>query len=126
MKDNTLLLDKGSYVMADPGFIIKKNKEGTKFITKLWKIFYEKSREFQLIKINRIKIYITPTADEDSITNGIATDTGAIVIINLKYLKNHKIFKEKIHDKYTKILTFDKKTHMFVKDFNVEFKTIES
>lgn len=122
MKEISYRLVKGDYVIADPGFIILKNREGTKFITKLWKKFYQNPQTFQCIKINRIKIYITPTFDEDSIVDGVATDTGAIVVIHLKYLNNHKIFKENVKDKYTKIVSFDKDTDMIVNNHKIIFK----
>ncbi len=123
--EKTYKLDKGSYVIGDPGYIIKKNKEGTRFIKKVWDKFYETSEPFQMIKIKGVVLYMMRTLNGDGIFSGIATDTGTIAIINLKYLNDNDIFKEEVKYKYTKIIECEEQTEITVKDYNMYIKDVE-
>jgi len=107
-------------MICDPGLIVNKySKKGNIFLEKLWHKFYENRSNFQYLKIKGIKIYVSRTKQEDGIFDGIATETGVIMIINEKYLKNKQIFKEKYQEKFTKKITYDHQTDVYVKDFNI-------
>ncbi len=121
--NETYVLKKGTYIICDPGLIVNKySKKGSIFLEKLWDKFYKHPKDFQYLKIKGIKFYISKTNQEDGIFDGIATETGVLMIINEKALKNKQIFKEKYQEKFTKKISYDHESKVYVKDFNIYLK----
>ena len=86
-------LKKGRYFVGDPGYLIKKTPAGDKFIEKLWDSFYSDMNSFHKLVIDHITIYVTRTAEGDGFFDGIATDTGAIAIIDINQVLMMIVFR---------------------------------
>jgi len=116
------ILKKGSYYVGDPASIVLKNDEGESFLQQLWDIFYKSPNEFQNLKIKGIKFLVTRTAGGDGVFNGIGTDTGVIIILNMKYLRHKKVLRQNIVARNIKILDYDHNTNVAVENFNIYFE----
>ncbi|MFA6801438.1 MAG: hypothetical protein WCR19_04965 [Acholeplasmataceae bacterium] len=125
MKKTTYKLNKGTYFIGDPAVVVIKNDDGEAFLQLLWETFYENPNEFQYLNIKGSKFYVTRTEGGDGIFNDIGTDTGIIMIVNIKELKNHKIFKKELPTLRTKIITYDHDSFVCVNDFNIYFEGFE-
>ncbi|MGI6711061.1 MAG: hypothetical protein ACOX4W_06465 [Bacilli bacterium] len=116
-------LKKGRYFVGDPGYLIKKTPAGDKFIEKLWDSFYSDMNSFHKLVIDHITIYVTRTAEGDGFFDGIATDTGAIAIIDINQVLNDDRFQirpDGIGCHYVDVLDEDEVT---VDNFNISFKS---
>ena len=116
------LLTKGTYYIGDPAYLIKKNQEGDQFITKLWDLFYKDMNKFHELIIDEIKFYAFRTEGGDGIFDGIGTDTGVIMIIDMSKIKDHIGFKQDIKEHGCKIITLNEDVVASVKNFNLEIK----
>ena len=116
------LLSKGKYYVGDPAYLIKKNNEGSVFIEKLWDLFYKDMNKFHELVIENIKFYATRTEGGDGYFNGIGTDTGVFIIIDLDQVKGNSAFKESIVENGCKIITLKEDTIAEVVDFNLDIK----
>lgn len=116
------LLTKGRYYVGDPANLIVKNEEGSIFIEKLWDLFYQDMNKFHELMIDNIKLYAMRTEGGDGYFDGIGTDTGVFIIIELDQLKGNSVFKEKIIEKSCKIITLKEDTFAEVIDFNLDIK----
>ncbi len=124
----TYELKKGSYYVGDPATIVLKNKHGEAFLEELWKKFYKSPNEFQQLKIKGCQFLVTRTEGGDGIFNGVGTDTGVIMISDLKELENEDMFRQVDGKRNTKVLTYDHDTSVSVENFNIYFEdfTIET
>ncbi len=116
------LLNKGTYYVGDPAYLIKKNKEGDAFITKLWDLFYRDMNKFHELVIDDIHFYVFRTEGGDGIFDGIGTDTGVIMIIEMSQFKDHTGFKQDILEHGCKVITLNEDVKAEVDDFNLEIK----
>lgn len=84
-------LKPSTYLIGDPGLIYKKI-EGRKLTDHLFEIFYKAPKRFQKMNIDGITFYITKTKDGDGYYDGVGTDSGTIMIIDLDaYLHDPRI-----------------------------------
>lgn len=116
------LLNKGTYYVGDPAYLIKKNDEGDAFITKLWDLFYTDMNKFHALTINDIHFYAFRTEGGDGIFDGIGTDTGVIMIMEMSQIKDHIAFKQDIQEHGCKIITLHEDVIASVTNFNLEIK----
>ncbi len=119
-------LKKGSYIICDPAVLIKKNDDGEEFLQKLWKIFYKHPNEFQHLKIKGVKFLISRTEGGDGVFNGLGTDTGVFMILDVKEIEDHDLFNSMEHIiKHAKKLSYDHDTEVYVENFNIYFEGFE-
>lgn len=115
-------LSKGKYYVGDPAYLIIKNKEGNDFIEKLWELFYKDMNKFHELNINSIKFYAMRTEGGDGFFDGIGTDTGVFIILDMNQIKGHIAFKQEIVERGCKIIDIKEDTVAEVKDFNLDIK----
>jgi hypothetical protein len=116
-------LNKGSYYIGDPGLIIKKSIEGTKFSEKLYEIFYQNMNLFQEITIDQHTFYLTRTYEGDGYYDGVGTDTGLITIVEITSLKNDDRFNIRLTQSGVKFLEVKTKDVVEVRNFNIYFES---
>ncbi|MCD4826845.1 MAG: hypothetical protein K8Q99_03610 [Acholeplasmataceae bacterium] len=116
------ILTKGFYYVGDPAYIIMKNKEGNDFIETLWKLFYKDMNKFHELVINDVKFYAFRTEGGDGFFDGIGTDTGVIIILDLNQVKGNPVFKSEFRENGCKIIHITEDTIAEVLDFNLEIK----
>lgn len=75
-------LKPSTYLIGDPGLIFKKI-EGRTLTDHLWKKFYQNPKKFHEMNIDGITFYITKTKEGDGYFEGVGTDSGTIMIIDL-------------------------------------------
>jgi hypothetical protein len=116
------ILSKGTYYVGDPAYLIKKNNEGDTFINKIWDLFYQDMNMFHLMHIDDIKFYVFRTEGGDGFFDGVGTDTGVIMIIDLAQTKDHIAFKQDIEERGCKIITLNEDTEAEVISHNLDIK----
>jgi len=116
------LLSKGRYYIGDPARIIKKNKEGDQLINQLWDVFYQDFNQFQQIKVDGLIFYMFRTEGGDGIFDGVTTDTGVLMIMNLDQIKDHVAFKQDLTIDGFKVIDIYSDTWAIVESFNLEIK----
>lgn len=116
------ILPKGTYFIGDPASLIKKNEPGDKFINTIWDLFYKDMNQFHFMNIDDIKFYVFRTEGGDGFFDGIGTDTGVIMIIDINQIKDHIVFKQDIPEKGCKVITLDNDTEAEVIDFDLDIK----
>ncbi len=87
-------LKEGSYIICDPAYIIKKNKDGDRFHQKLITLFYKDMNTFHIFDLDGIIVYMFRSLGGDGIFDGVATDTGTFVIIDTHQLINDHRFRQ--------------------------------
>lgn len=120
----TYTLTKGTYFIGDPAYIIRKTEKGDQFIKKLWNLFYKDMNKFHKIELDGILLYLMRTEGGDGIFDGVGTDTGVFMIVEMSQLHNEDIFKQNIEPKGFKIITLDEEKAVEVVDFNLEIKGV--
>ena len=117
-------LPKGTYYIGDPAYIIRKTKKGDLFINRLWDLFYKDMNKFHQLKLDGVLLYLMRTEGGDGIFDGVGTDTGVLMIIEMSQLNDEEIFKQNIEPRGCKIVTIDEEKTIEVVDFNLEIKGI--
>jgi hypothetical protein len=79
----TYSLKPGTYLVGDPAMIIKKTGDGMVLSEHLWEVFYQNPQTFQRLSLDGVSFLITRTAEGDGIYQGVGTDTGTIMIIDV-------------------------------------------
>lgn len=120
----THTLSKGTYYIGDPAYIIRKTQKGDTFIKKLWDLFYQDMNQFHKINLDGVLLYLMRTEGGDGIFDGVGTDTGVFMIIEMSQLKDEDIFKQNIEPRGCKIVTIDEEKIIEVVDFNLEIKGV--
>lgn len=113
-------LNQGRYVIGDPAIFVKKNKEGDRWITMLWDTFYLDMNQFQQLTIDGITCYITRTAEGDYYYQGIGTDTGTLMIIQIDQLHDDR-FHVNPDQQGIKFIEVDYEMTVCVDRFNLYF-----
>lgn len=113
-------LNQGRYVIGDPAIFVKKNKEGDRWITMLWDTFYLDMNQFQQLTIDGITCYITRTAEGDYYYQGIGTDTGTLMIIQIDQLHDDR-FHVNPDQQGIKFIDVDHEMTVCVDRFNLYF-----
>ena len=113
-------LNQGRYVIGDPAIFVKKNKEGDRWITMLWNTFYLDMNQFQQLTIDGITCYITRTAEGDYYYQGIGTDTGTLMIIQIDQLHDDR-FHVNPDQQGIKFIEVDYEMTVCVDRFNLYF-----
>lgn len=99
------ILDRGKYVICDPAFLLNKNEAGDELHQQLIVWFYADMNRFHHFKINQIDIYMFRTEGGDGIFDGVGTDTGTFVIVNIDQISDDERFR---HDfSVGKIIVFE-------------------
>lgn len=120
----THTLSKGTYYIGDPAYIIRKTQKGDTFIKKLWDLFYQDMNQFHKINLDGVLLYLMRTEGGDGIFDGVGTDTGVFMIVEMSQLKDEDIFKQNIEPRGCKIVTIDEEKIIEVVDFNLEIKGV--
>jgi len=120
----TYTLSKGTYYIGDPAFIIRKTKKGDQFIKKLWEIFYKDMNKFHQILLDGVLLYLMRTEGGDGIFDGVGTDTGVIMVLEMSQLKDEEIFKQNIEPRGCKIITIDEDKTIEAINFNLEIQGV--
>ena len=120
----TYTLSKGTYYIGDPAFIIRKTKKGDQLIKKLWEIFYKDMNKFHQILLDGVLLYLMRTEGGDGIFDGVGTDTGVIMVLEMSQLKDEEIFKQNIEPRGCKIITIDEDKTIEAINFNLEIQGV--
>ena len=120
----TYKLSKGTYYIGDPAYIIRKTQRGDQFIKKLWNLFYKDMNKFHKIELDGILLYLMRTEGGDGIFDGVGTDTGVFMIVEMSQLKDEDIFKQNIEPRGCKIITLEEDKIIEVIDYNLEIKGV--
>ena len=120
----TYTLSKGTYFIGDPAYIIRKTDKGDQFIKKLWDLFYEDMNKFHKIELDGVLLYLMRTEGGDGIFDGVGTDTGVFMIVEISQLNDEDIFKQSIEPRGCKIITLNEEKTVEVINFNLEIKGV--
>ena len=116
------MLTKGRYYVGDPALIISKTKQGSMFIEKLWDLFYKDMNKFHHLTIDNIEVYAMRTEGGDGYFDGIGTDTGVIIIMEMSQLEHHDFFDKDLKEQGCKFVTLETDTEAEVVNFNLDIK----
>lgn len=116
-------LKKGRYYVGDPGYLIKKTPEGDKFIKQLWDSFYTDMNNFHKLVIDHITIYVTRTAEGDGFFDGVATDTGALAIMDINQVLEDDRFYIRSDGRGCHYVEVEDEDEVTVENFNIKFKS---
>lgn len=87
-------LKPGNYIICDPAYIINKQQPGRLFYQKMIDAFYKDMNAFHYLTIDHISFYMFRSLGGDGIFDGVATDSGTFIIIDVAQLKNDNRFKQ--------------------------------
>ena len=87
------ILIPGKYVICDPAFLIRKTEEGDQLSQQIIQLFYQDMNQFHLFTIDGVDFHMFRSEGGDGIFNGVGTDTGTFVIVNIGQLHNEKLFR---------------------------------
>lgn len=88
------ILKPSEYVICDPAFILLKTKEGDAIYQQLIKLFYKAPNSFQHLVIEDISFYMFRNEGGDGIFDGIGTDSGTFVIVDIAQIKSDSRFRQ--------------------------------
>jgi len=114
-------LKAGTYLVGDPALIFKKDEAGTKLTQELWNIFYQDANQFQHLTLDGITIYITRTAEGDGYYQGVGTDTGTIMIIDVEEHMHDQRLNLTLHRRGMLTLELPEDGFVEVDHFNICF-----
>ncbi|MDX9691009.1 MAG: hypothetical protein RBT45_01050 [Acholeplasmataceae bacterium] len=123
MSKTTYTLTKGTYFFGDPAILIKKTVEGDQFITRLWDLFYIDHNQFQHLTIDSISFYMTRTKGGDGRFNGVGTDTGTFIIIDISQIENDPRFIINKNVDFVKYITVEHEEKVTVDNFDIYFES---
>lgn len=105
-----ITLKPGTYYFGDPSYITKGD-EGWHWIEKLWDELYASSDKFISSTIDNVEVLVGLTYGGDGVFGDFFVDSGAIALIDIKYLKDDSRFHYRVNGiKGAKYITLDNDT----------------
>jgi hypothetical protein len=80
--------------------------------------------KFHKIELDDVLLYLMRTEGGDGIFDGVGTDTGVFMIVEMSQLNDEDIFKQSIEPRGCKIITLDEEKTVEVINFNLEIKGV--